>query len=214
VLVKICGLTRRDDAWTAARAGATFGGVILAPARRRTVSADEADAIFDGVPLRRVGVFVDPPLDEALRVAERLRLDVVQLHGKEPPEAAASMRGAGHAVWKAVRVGTAADLAAAADRFAEQVDGLLLDGGAGGTGERFDWEEVAAGRGAIPHGLRLIVAGGLSPRNVREAIRHLRPDVVDVSSGVEATSGAKDPHIVRAFVAAARGTHPISAEHA
>jgi phosphoribosylanthranilate isomerase len=214
VLVKICGLTCRGDAWTAARAGATFGGVILAPGRRRTVSADEAAAIFDGVPLRRVGVFVDPLVDEVLRVAAQLRLDVVQLHGKETPEAAADMRGAGHAVWKAVRTGTAADLVAAADRYGGQVDGLLLDGGVGGTGERFDWAEVAPGRGAIPHGLRLVVAGGLSPRNVREAIRYLRPEVVDVSSGVESASGTKDPDAVHAFVAAARGTHPISAEHA
>jgi phosphoribosylanthranilate isomerase len=214
MLVKICGLTSRGDAWTAARAGATFGGVILAPGRRRTVSEDEATTIFDGVPLRRVGVFVNPSPGEALRVAAQLRLDVVQLHGKEPPEAAAAMRTAGHAVWKAVRVGTAADLAAAIDRYGEQVDGLLLDGGAGGTGERFAWQEVAAGRGAVPDGLRLIVAGGLGPANVRQAIRHLRPEVVDVSSGVETASGAKDPDAVRAFVAAARGTHPITAEHA
>ena len=83
-------------------------------------------------------------------------------------------------------------------------DALLLDGGRGGTGERFDWAAVAEVRERLPAGLELVVAGGLSPGNVAEAVRLLRPDVVDVSSGVEAEPGRKSPEAVRAFVTAAR----------
>lgn len=208
VRVKICGLTRREDAERAASAGAAFGGVILAPGGKRSVSATQAAAVLEGLPLRRVGVFVDAPLDALLRDARAAGLHVVQLHGDEDASFVRALRSAGQwTIWKAVRPRTAEEFAAAVEAFAPAVDGLLLDGWSaearGGTGHRFPWEEVARVRGLLPPEVELIAAGGLNPGNVGRAVELLRPAVVDVSSGVELSPGVKDPAGVAAFVAAA-----------
>lgn len=202
--VKVCGLMRREDAAVAAAAGARWLGVILAPGFRRSVTPDDARIILEGFPVRRVGVFVDAD-EEALRSAARAAgVDVLQLHGDEPPELAARMRAAGWEVWKAVRARDADDFSDAVRRYAGAVDALLVDGYSpashGGTGARFPWEEVAARRDELPAGLRLIAAGGLRPDNVAEAVRILRPHAVDVSSGVERAPGEKDPAAVQEFV--------------
>lgn len=215
--VKICGLCRPGDAALAVRAGADLVGVILAPGFQRTRTEEEAAAILGSAGhALRVGVFVDAPADAAA-VGDRLRLDVLQLHGAETPEQAAALRDAGAwRVWKAVRVREEEDFLDAVDLYAEVVDGLLLDGwsarAAGGTGTGFDWSDVAPHRVLLPESCELIVAGGLTPDSVARVVDVLRPDVVDVSSGVESASGRKSASKMEAFVAAAHaaaGSQPL-----
>lgn len=205
---KVCGLTRRADAELAVEAGAAYLGVVLAPGYRRSVTPRDAGVMLDGLPATPVGVFVDAEEETLLRAGEAARLGVLQLHGDEPPELAARLRGAGWRVWKAVRVRGGGDVTRAARAYAGAADALLLDGWSpaahGGTGTCFAWAEVAAALAALPPGLALVAAGGLTPGNVAEASRLLRPAVVDVSSGVEAAPGRKDPALVRAFAAAVR----------
>lgn len=208
--VKICGLTRRSDVEAAAASGARYGGVILAPGGRRSVAVAGAGALFAGLPLAPVGVFVDAEAETVAEAATVAGLRVVQLHGSEPAATARALRADGRwAVWKAVHVRDADSLARAADEYASDVDALLLDGWSpsapGGTGTRFDWDALAARRAELPETLALVVAGGLDPENVARAIELLRPQVVDVSSGVETAPGVKDPAAIRAFIAAARG---------
>lgn len=207
VQVKVCGLTRRPDAELAAASGAHYGGVILAPGGRRSIEPAAAAALFDGLPLRRVGVFVDADASELRRDADRVGLDVIQLHGAETPELASHLRKeTGVEVWKALRPRDADELLAGVERYAGAVDGLLLDGWSadapGGTGARFPWSEVGAHRDRIGAEIRFVVAGGLTPTNVAEAIAILRPDVVDVSSGVESSPGIKSATAVPAFLTA------------
>jgi phosphoribosylanthranilate isomerase len=207
-LVKICGMTRRADAEAAAAAGAHFLGVILAPGGTRSVTADAAAIILQGLPVRRVGVFVNAAAPEVLAAVQAARLDVVQLHGDETPELAGMLRARGLVVWKALRPRGGADLAAEAPHWAGAVDALLLDGWSaearGGTGHAFPWREVAERRDALPAGMALVAAGGLRPENVAEAIRVLDPFAVDVSSGVEAAPGVKDHDAIERFIRAAR----------
>lgn len=206
--VKVCGLTRHQDAVVAVEAGASYLGTILAPGYRRTVTAEAAAVIFGDLPARRVGVFVNAPADALLETARAAGLHVLQLHGDEPPELARAARDAGFEVWKAVRPRSADEFARAVEAYADSVDALLVDGwspdAAGGTGTKFDWEQVAGFRSIVPGHVVFIAAGGLNPENVAEAARVLRPHVVDVSSGVEAAPGVKDAARVRAFVAAVR----------
>jgi phosphoribosylanthranilate isomerase len=209
VEVKICGLTRYDDAMAAAGAGATYGGVILANGSPRTVAPDRVEEIFGDTPLVRCGVFVNESMMHISRLTERLRLGVIQLHGDESAEFARSLRASFDVeVWKAIRPRSAEDFAAAAKAFEDSVDGVLVDGWSasarGGTGARFPWREVAARRAEVAGSLKLIAAGGLNPENVAEVIALLHPEVVDVSSGVERSPGIKDAGAIRRFAAAAR----------
>jgi len=206
--VKVCGLMRPGDAEVAVEAGARYLGAILAPGGKRTVTAEAAAVIFGDLPAKRAGVFVNATAGELRRAAATARLDVLQLHGDEPPELAAALRGEGYTVWKAVRPRDGDEFAAAAVRYGDAVDALLLDGysadARGGTGTAFPWHEVAARLDVMPPGVALVAAGGLRPANVAEAASILRPAIVDVSSGVESSPGVKDPDAVRAFVAAVR----------
>jgi phosphoribosylanthranilate isomerase len=208
VEVKICGVCRAEDARTAGEAGAAWVGVILTPGRTRSQSPEGAAAILDAGGVRRAGVFVDETVRAVIDTAVELELDAVQLHGDETPEMAAEIREAVRGeVWKAVRVRAPSDVVRSAALYGSSVDALLLDGWAedahGGTGTRFDWHAVAGS--ARPGDMRLIVAGGLNPDNVAQAVRVLRPAVVDVSSGVESAPGRKSPDRIRAFIAAAHG---------
>jgi len=208
--VKICGVCTPDDARMATSAGASFVGVILAPGFDRTRTLSQAGAIFEAAgDAARVGVFVDATTSQMLHAVDALRLDVLQLHGDESPELLRALHDAGVEVWKAVRVRAAADVTAAASRYADVADALLLDGWSaqtrGGAGVRFDAAAVARVRGDVPVSLRLVVAGGLAPDNVADVVRALRPDVVDVSSGVEEVRGRKSAGRVQAFIAAVRG---------
>lgn len=208
--VKICGITSRGDAEVATRAGAEYLGAILAPGGKRTVTPAAAAACFEGLPARRVGVFVDAGADTLRRDAEAAGLHVLQLHGSEAPVLLRALRAEGRWIlWKAVRPRSAEEFREAVERYGEVVDALLLDGWSpdahGGTGARFPWEEVAQCRNLLPAGVSLVVAGGLRPDNVSRAVELLRPDVVDVSSGVEDAPGVKSHDAVRRFVAAVRG---------
>lgn len=207
--VKVCGLMRREDAEVAVEAGAGYLGTILAPGYRRSVTPDAARVMLTAFQARRVGVFVDGDEDALLAAAAAAGVEVLQLHGDETPERAERLRREGYEVWKAVRARGGDDVSAALARYAGSVDALLIDGyspdSAGGTGTRFPWDEVASRLHAErPAGLRVIAAGGLRPENVAEAAAILRPDAVDVSSGVERAPGEKDPAAVRAFVRAVR----------
>jgi phosphoribosylanthranilate isomerase len=209
VLVKVCGVCRPEDAAAAVQAGADYVGVILAGGFARTRSADDAEEIYVAVTgAKRVGVFVDDDVSAVIAAAERLRLDVVQLHGEEPAEAVVEIRQAGAwAVWKSIRPRDGGELEGLAGRYSVLADGVLVDGwserGRGGVGARFDWVDVSARRSALD-GVQFIAAGGLRPENVGQVVRLLSPDVVDVSSGVEEGPGHKSTDLMRAFIATAR----------
>lgn len=214
--VKICGVCRPGDARVAADAGAAYIGVIVGaggPRRRSVADAERIYAAAEGV--RRVGVFADASPAEVADVARLLALDVVQLHGAEGPDIVAAVAAAGPwSVWKAVRPLDASSLGAELAQWRGRVDALLVDGdspgGRGGMGVRAPWDALAAARWN-GDGPRLVLAGGLRPANVAEAVARLRPDVVDVSSGVEAAVGEKDEAFIRAFVRAARNARPADA---
>lgn len=206
--VKICSLREPHQAEFAAAAGASAVGLIFAEARRR-VTVERAREIVGE--LRRldsrrrvlvVGVFVDQAVDEVNRVADQVGLDLVQLHGAEATDVVARIE---RPVIKVVRppADGGSTSSGAYGELASPPVAYLVDGvskaAAGGTGERADWTAAAA----LARTERLILAGGLTPENVGEAVRAVRPFGVDVSSGVE-TDGAKDRTKVVAFVAAAR----------
>ncbi len=208
VEVKICGLGRPEDARVAEAAGAEYLGVVFAASPRQRTE-DEARVIWRATRAKRVGVFVDAPATEVLERARRLDLNVVQLHGAEDPAYCRRVSRPGNwRVWKAVRLEAGCDVESALERYSQVVDGLVLEGrsdrGHGGVGARFDWSWVSDVRASWPQSLSLVLAGGLNPSNVLEAIQSARPQVVDVSSGVESGPGIKDPDAVRAFVEAVR----------
>src|SRR3954469_24545892 len=201
--VKICGITRLEDAELAAGLGAWALGFILWPGSRR--AADPAVAAGIAARLRRrvelVGVFVNPTLDEVAHAADALRLSHVQLHGDEGPAFCAEAgRRSGCRVIKAVRVASGADLQDL-ERF--HTDFHLLDaavpGQRGGSGRAWDWALFARRRADVP----VILSGGLTPETVAEGIAAVRPYAVDVASGVEAAPGVKDPEKLAAFFTAA-----------
>lgn len=199
VRVKICGITRPEDAVLAEEAGADAIGLIFAERSKRRLEPLQAAEIAAaaGPFTTRVGVFVDAPIERVRRVAAALRLDAVQLHGSEQPAYAAALRPSLQVIkaWS-FTPGLRPEVMA---RY--PADAVLLDGLRPGSGEAFDWAQAAALRG-FP---RLILAGGLTPETVAAGVQALAPYGVDVASGVEAEPGIKDPARVRAFVAAARG---------
>jgi phosphoribosylanthranilate isomerase len=199
--VKICGITNVEDALSAADAGAdALGFMFYAPSPRCTTH-ESAAGIIRELPLflARVGVFVDPTEDEVRRAISECGIDTLQFHGEESPE---FCRRFGLKVIKAFRVRDAASLEAAQ---VFPTETWLLDsfvaGKLGGTGERFNWKLAAEAAGRHRS---VLLAGGLTPENVGEAVGQVRPYGVDVSSGVEAAPGKKDPAKVRNFIAAAK----------
>lgn len=206
--IKICGLTRPEDARLAEQAGADYLGIVFAPSPRRR-DADAARGIWRGTTARRVGVFADASKSYMIDHASRLGLNVLQLHGSETPELCSRLRSGGDWwVWKAIRVTRRTSILDELERFRGCVDGLQLEGwsrmGSGGVGARFDWSRAARLRDAWPAEVALILAGGLRADNVAEAIARVEPDIVDVSSGVEYAPGRKDAAAIRAFVEAVR----------
>lgn len=196
--VKICGITRPEDAEVAESAGADAIGLIFAPDSKRLITLERAAAIAErvGPLITRVGVFVDAPLEQVLAAVHHLRLGAVQLHGSEDSVYAAAVRKETRVI-RAVSFRPGLPLEGLAHFPA---DALLVDGLRPGSGETFDWSQASSLMGA-PH---LILAGGLAPENVAAGIRALRPYAVDVASGVEASPGIKDPEKVAAFVRNAR----------
>jgi phosphoribosylanthranilate isomerase len=203
VKVKVCGITNPGDAREAADAGADAIGLIFAKSSRR-ISVEEARRISIALPdgVLKVGVFVNAEPAEVLSTAREVGLDLAQLHGDETPETVAAIRGAGLPVMKAVRVRNAEALGAL-ERY--EADLFLLDAWSakarGGTGKRFDWTlaKLVKGRGNI------VVSGGLTPENVREAVEFFEPYGVDASSSLEERPGKKDGERVRRFMRAAKG---------
>ena len=200
VRVKICGVTRRQDAEAAAALGADAIGLNFFAKSPRKVQINEALAITKGLPpfLCRVGLFVNTLKETILEAAATIPLDVVQLQGDESPDFCADL--APLKVIKAIRVGKTEDLESA--RSYCNVASILFDakvpGVRGGTGETFPWEWLRDWADPVP----FILAGGLSPQNVREAITLSRPLAVDVSSGVEDRPGAKSTEKMTSFMAA------------
>ena len=200
--VKICGITRPEDAEQAASLGAWAVGFNFWPGSKRR--CDPAVAAGIARALRRrvepVGVFVNPTLDQVVRLAEGVGLTHVQLHGDEGPSfCTAVAERTGARVIKALRIGSGADIRDA-ERF--HTDFHLLDAAAGlaygGTGRTFDWRLIAQRHSHVP----LILSGGLTPENVADGIAAVHPWGVDVASGVESAPGIKDAAKVEAFIAA------------
>ena len=212
--IKFCGLTRATDAREAVALGARYVGVIFASGPRR-LSVESAAEVLAGVPttVHRVGVFGDTDPDEIVAAADMLGLGVLQLHGENGTHLLNDLRARfGGEVWSVLRPRDGRLPQSAAEQFAI-ADAVLLDahvaGKLGGTGVPLPWEQLMDELGAMrdgERGARLVLAGGLKAENVGEAIRVLRPDVVDVSSGVETAPGIKDHARMRAFRDAVHAT--------
>lgn len=194
--VKICGITREEDAQLAAQLGATAIGLVLWPGSPRYVDARHARAIVEALPsgVRAVGVFVNQPLDEVRRSADAAALAAVQLHGEEPLEYAQALL---QPVVKAVPVASGFD-PAALDAWPQEIT-VLLDAHdpvrRGGTGTTIDWTLAADAAARRP----VLLSGGLTPENVADALARVRPYGIDLSSGVERAPGIKDPERLRAL---------------
>lgn len=188
MMVKICGITNREDALAAIAGGAAALGFNFYPASPRYITPEAAAELIAELPARvwKVGVFVDAPAESLLRIARQTGIDIAQLHGSETPE----QYPTGMRVWKAFRMGRA---------FAPPewvpAEAVLLDGPA--SGERFDWARVPNG------GAKVILAGGLDAANVRGAIEQVRPWGVDACSLLESSPGRKDHFKMAAFLKAA-----------
>jgi phosphoribosylanthranilate isomerase len=200
VRIKICGITRKEDALFCAKLGAHALGLVFYEKSPRFVPVEKAEEIIREVPplICWVGVFVDEDPKRILEISRGLGLWTVQLHGSESPQICEALRKEGLKVIKALRVKEEKDLkgweeygkVASALLFDTKVEGLM-----GGSGQRFRWDILKGLRG-IP----FILAGGLNPDNVKEAIEVVKPWGVDVSSGVEKSPGIKDPKLVKAFI--------------
>ncbi len=195
--IKICGITREQDARAAVASGANALGLVFYEKSPRHVTPEQGARIAAAVPpfVTVVGLFVNASADEVRSVLGCVPLHILQFHGEETPEFCAQF---GRHYLKAVRVKPGVDLVQYAARYSS-AQGLLLDayveGTHGGTGASFDW-------GLIPRDLPLpvVLSGGLNPENVAQAVKQVRPYAVDVSSGVEAAKGIKDAAKVAAFI--------------
>ena len=203
VRVNICGITRTEDARAAVNSGVNALGFIFAESKRH-INPDRARQIIGQLPpfVTTVGVFVDEDFDEVRRILDYCRLDIAQLHGEESPEYCRELQR------KAIKGFRIKDEESVNALFKYQgiVQGLLLDtyrtGAAGGTGETFDWSLAKKARALGP----VILAGGINPQNVSEAISRVGPYAIDVSSGVESSPGIKDAAKIKKLMEAVRGS--------
>lgn len=206
-LVKVCGVTTPAAALHAARADADFVGIVLVPTTPRFVPDDRVAAIAGAAHdagARVVAVTMDLPVDRLLALADRHPIDILQLHGDEPVDVVQALARAGVRIWKALRVGPAFDPALAVTFTTAGAEAILLDAWhptlVGGTGRPTD-RAIAA---AVASEHRVVLAGGLSPANVADAVAAVRPWAVDASSGLESAPGVKDPALVARYITAAR----------
>ncbi len=203
--VKICGITRPQDALAAAEAGADAIGLVFYARSPRAVEVEQAAALCAALPpfVTTVGLFVDPAAEQVREVLARVPLDLLQFHGRETAD---FCRGFGRPYLKALTMRPGADIAAEAAAYGDAA-GILLDAWhpavPGGSGETFDWDRIP------PLPRPLVLAGGLGPGNVAEAVRRVRPWAVDVSSGVEAEKGIKDAARIAAFI---RGVNSVDSQ--
>ena len=201
VKIKICGITSVADGLTAAEAGADMIGLMFYEKSPRHVSLETAVEISRALPpfVLKVGVFVNPTEELVLRAIADCGVTLLQFHGDEPPEFCTQF---GMMSMKAFRIRDAASLSALPNY---NTEAYLLDAysadALGGTGAKFNWELAIE---AKKFGRPIVLAGGLTPENVAEAVRQVQPFGVDVSSGVEVSPGKKDPAKVRAFIAGVR----------
>lgn len=199
--IKICGITRVEDALCAAREGADAIGLVFAPESPRCISVEQARAIATSLPpfVTRVGLFVNAATEAVQTVLRAVPIDILQFHGEEAPAYCGAFA---RPYIKAIRMRPGLDVRAEAARYADAA-GILLDAfddaARGGTGASFDWSRIPSDLGKP-----VILAGGLAPDNVAQAVRTAKPHAVDVSSGVEASKGIKDHAKIRAFVQAVR----------
>jgi phosphoribosylanthranilate isomerase len=207
VIIKICGVTRPEDAAFAAQVGADWLGLNFWPRSRRVVGRSQAIEVAQAARAARadvglVGVFVDQPIEEVTELIGAVGLDFVQLHGDEPP---AYVRQLGRRAIKAIPLARSSDV----DRLDDYSCATFLvdtpSPGRGGSGERGDWE--LARRAAELH--RVLLAGGLTPDNVADAVATVAPHGVDSASGVESTPGRKEAILVERFVTAARAAFAL-----
>lgn len=209
VRIKICGITRLEDAMAVAEAGADAIGLVFADSPRRVTTRQAREIVASLPPLvSAVGVFVNSGAATILKTAAEVGFSTVQLHGEEPPALVGQLGGM--RVIKALSVRYKAFIDDVS-RFADAgVCGVLLDAfnpkARGGTGKRFDWDLVCVAReaGALDAAPPIILAGGLTAANVAAGIRRILPWAVDTSSGVESAPGIKDAEAIGRFVAAVR----------
>jgi phosphoribosylanthranilate isomerase len=201
VFIKICGITSEDDALLAVAMGADAVGFVFAPSPRQ-IAVKRAYDICRRLPpeILTVGVFRDEHPSRVVELVHEAGLKAAQLHGHESAADVSAVAASVRFVIKAVVAGTPD--ARHADKFGTGL--VLLDAPAPGSGKVFDWSLA----GDVAIGPRIILAGGLTPGNVTDAITQVRPWGVDVSSGVESSPGKKDARLVRSFIAAAREAAP------
>lgn len=214
VEVKICGLTRAEDAAAAVASGADYLGIVFAGGPRVMAPARAAALVHAAAGRPVLGVFGTQPVDEILRVRDACRLAGAQLHGPYSVEDALRLRQAGLLVWRVVRLEAADDVervpsaAAGADAVLVEPRVAQAEGGAGVALPLALARQVREVRQMLQ--CRLVLAGGLRPDTVARAVGLVRPDVVDVSSGVEILPGIKDSRKIEQFVEAVRGLSPVA----
>lgn len=195
--VKICGITRLEDAEAAIAAGADALGFVFYPPSPRAISPEQAADIIRQLPplITTVGLFVNEDAETVAAILQQTQLDLLQFHGDETPDYCQQF---GRPWFKALRMKPELDLPQEVERYAA-ARAILLDayrpGVPGGTGEAFDWARIPANLNTS-----LILAGGLTPANVRKAITRVQPYAVDVSGGVEAEKGIKDSQKIDLFI--------------
>lgn len=208
--IKFCGITSVEDARAAVAAGADAIGLVFHPDSPRYLPLSQARTVAGAIPamVSVAGLFVNPTRDCVVEHLQGLRLDLLQFHGEED---AAFCESFGRPYMKAIRVRPGVDIASAVAAFPTAA-GILLDawedGAAGGTGRVFDWQVIQE---AVDRD-RLILAGGLNPDNVGEAIRQVGPYAVDVSSGIETLPGRKSTQRMRHFALAVQNARSNSPE--
>ncbi len=205
--IKICGIRELESALVAVEAGADALGFVFVPGTVRAITPDAALDIAIYLPpfITKVALMVDPTPEKAVALARGFPFDVLQLHGSETPESVARCkRACGAPIAKAIRYdeGTI-DRELEKWGAVEEIDALLIDGGSGGEGKAFSWDELGPKIEGYPH--PVILAGGLNPENVERAVLSVRPYAVDVSSGVERARGVKDDDLIWGFCRAVRG---------
>jgi phosphoribosylanthranilate isomerase len=212
VKIKICGLTRPEDVTRAVEAGASYLGVVFAGGEREVSPhrAIELVAVGAGVPV--MGVFAEQSVEEILQISEQTGLRGAQLHGAYSRPDAERLRAAGLEVWRVVRIAAPEDLDAVNTAIAGS-DAVLVEPKVpltlGGAGVPLDLAVARDARGRLA-GHRMVLAGGLTPETVAEALAVVRPDIVDVSSGVEALPGTKDHRKIARFAEAVFANSPIT----
>ena len=202
MFVKICGTTNEDDALLAVAMGADAVGFIFAPSPRQ-IAPQQAYDITRRLPpeILTVGVFRDEHPKRVIELTHRAGVKAAQLHGSESPEVVAEVAAAVRWVIKVYPAGSAA----VAGARALVTDLVMLDAPTPGSGQVFDWTLA----GEVPEGVRLILAGGLGPDNVADAVKAVEPWGVDATSGIEKSPGRKDPLAVKRFIERARAAAPV-----